>query len=216
MTRKEVAGNCPYFRQSPAFFMNRSNLKKPILFTIIGAGLIGAITAACILLSAPDTGIPDDAAYRERSEIDFDTVTIFDEEVPLHSSVNNDNLAEKAELQGMARHILELVNQHRAAAGLQPLTWDNDLENCAGVRAYECSQRFAHIRPDGSQWYTVNQQIMHGENLAYGYKTADAAVTAWMNSPSHRFNILYPDFRRCSIAIYKNGNVLYYAQEFRL
>lgn len=186
-----------------------------MLFPLIW-GLAGVIATVAILRLFPDKGIPDEAVYRDRSEIDFDTVTIFDEDVPLNSSVNNNNLEEKAAMQDMARHILELVNFHRANAGLSPLTWDNDLENCAAVRAYECSQSFSHTRPNGSQWYTVNQQIMHGENLAYGYKTADAAVTAWMNSPSHKFNILYPDFRRCAIAIYKIGNTFYYAQEFKL
>lgn len=122
----------------------------------------------------------------------------------------------ETEEQAMAGHILELVNQQRAAAGLQPLTWDSHLEDCATVRAVEASQRFGHTRPDGSQWYTIDPVGMNGENLAYGYKTAEAAVTAWMNSPTHAFNILYPDFKRCSIAIYKSGNVLYYAQEFGL
>lgn len=159
--------------------------------------------------------ISDDAVVRAYDTIDFDTETILDEEIPLGSSVNNSNAEEMAALRNLAQGALELVNQQRAQAGLGALAWDNDLEMAAAVRAAECAQLFSHTRPDGSDWYTVNPQIMHGENLAYGYNTANEVVTAWMNSPTHRDNIMYPEFTKCSIAVYKVGGVCYIAQEFR-
>lgn len=159
--------------------------------------------------------ISDDAVVRAYDTIDFDTVTILDEETPLGSSVNNADAAEMAALRNLAQGAFDLVNQQRAQAGLPALAWDNDLELAAAVRAAECAQSFSHTRPDGSDWYTVNAQIMHGENLAYGYNTANEVVTAWMNSPTHRDNIMYPEFTKCSIAIYKVGGVYYFAQEFR-
>ncbi len=181
--------------------------------------LVSLVTASvftgCSKQEDQVAAITDDAAVRDYDSIDFDTVTIMDEDVPLGSSVNNSDPEEQAMLQNMARTTLELVNQQRASAGLAALSWDNDLELAAAVRAAEQVQSFSHTRPNGTAWYTVNPQIMHGENLAYGYNSAQSVVTAWMNSPSHASNILYPTFTRCAIAIYKNGNTYYFAQEFR-
>ena len=159
--------------------------------------------------------ITEDAVVREYDSIDFDTVTIMDEEVPLGSSVNNTDAEEMAALRTMAVAAFEAANQQRVQAGLAALTWDADLEIAAAVRAAECVAAFSHTRPDGSDWYTVNPQIMHGENLAYGYDSASSVVAAWMNSPTHKDNILYPMFTKGAIAIYKNGSTYYFAQEFR-
>ena len=53
-----------------------------------------------------------------------------------------------------------------------------------------------------------------GENIA-GNSSNSSAVTAWMNSPTHRENILWPEFTRCAIAIYAADDGTYYwAQEF--
>ncbi len=190
-------------------------MKKKVLVGGLLLSLLASVFAGCGKNAQSEAAISDDAVVRDYESIDFDTVTIMDEEVPLGSSVNNANAEEQAMLQNMARTILDLVNQQRAAAGLAALTWDNDLEMAAAVRAAENVQLFSHTRPDGSDWYTVNPQIMHGENLAYGYNSAQEVVTAWMNSPTHAANILYPQFTRCSIAIYKNGSTYYFAQEFR-
>ena len=102
----------------------------------------------------------------------------------------------------------------RIAAGLPELTWDDSLEVCAQVRASEAAVSFSHTRPDGSDWYTVNSDLMWGENLAKGYKDASSLVSGWLNSPTHAANILSPEFTVCSIAVYEVGNKLYFAQEF--
>ena len=122
---------------------------------------------------------------------------------------------ERLRKMGMAMATFDLMNAQRTQAGLGALSWDSDLENAAAIRAFECSESFSHTRPDGSDWYTVNAQIMHGENLAYGYNSADSVMTAWMNSPTHKENIMYPSFTKCAIAIYKSGSTYYFAQEFR-
>ncbi len=44
------------------------------------------------------------------------------------------------------------------------------------------------------------------ENLARGYTTADATVTAWMASPGHRANVLDSTLRSVGVgAVYANG-----------
>ncbi len=82
---------------------------------------------------------------------------------------------------------------------------DNELEQvCGGTDpedAQECSQSFSHTRQGGKAWNTVNSKIQGGENLAFGFDTAGDDVAAWMNSPTHRDNILYDDFSQVSISI---------------
>lgn len=191
--------------------------KRGIIYCMTMVVFTAFLISGCAKSAADEatSGITEEAAAREYDSIDFDTVTIMDEEVPLGSSVNNADTEEMTALRTMAVTAFELANQQRTAAGLAALTWDADLENAAAVRAAECVQLFSHTRPDGSEWYTVNSQIMHGENLAFGYDSANSVVTAWMNSPSHKDNILYPSFTRGAIAIYKSGNTYYFAQEFR-
>lgn len=109
---------------------------------------------------------------------------------------------------------LEKVNAIRVANGLSEVRYDASLEQAANVRAQEASTSFSHTRPDGSAWYTVNDALMYGENLAEGYNSADEVVDAWMASPTHRANILSSQFTTCSFSTYTVNGTTYWAQEF--
>ena len=110
--------------------------------------------------------------------------------------------------------VIAKANEIRVANGLNPLRYDASLEATAAVRANELSVRFSHTRPDGSDWYTVNPDLMYGENLADGYNTADAVVNAWMASPEHKANILKPDFTTVAVSTSVKNGKTYWAQEF--
>lgn len=110
--------------------------------------------------------------------------------------------------------VIAKVNQIRVANGLNSLRYDASLEGAADVRANETTVRFSHTRPDGSDWYTVNPDLMYGENLADGYTTADAVVNAWMASPGHKANILKPDFTTVAVSTTVKDGKTYWAQEF--
>lgn len=110
----------------------------------------------------------------------------------------------------LSKAILKEINSYRKSNGLTELTWSEELEDCSRVRAEEITQKWSHTRPDGSDWYTVNEDIMWGENLAKGLGTGNDIVTAWKNSPSHNENLLNADFRYVAISI--NGS--YIACEF--
>lgn len=110
--------------------------------------------------------------------------------------------------------VIAKVNQIRVANGLNSLRYDASLEGAADVRANESTVRFSHTRPDGSDWYTVNPNLMYGENLADGYTTADAVVNAWMASPGHKANILKPDFTTVAVSTVVKDGKTYWAQEF--
>lgn len=110
--------------------------------------------------------------------------------------------------------VLEQVNRERKAIGLPELAWNDELAVAADVRAKEITVSFSHTRPDGSDWWTVNEKVVYGENLAKGYQSAEDVMKAWMESPEHKDNILYPGFREIGIAVYKSGGQWYWAQEF--
>ena len=115
---------------------------------------------------------------------------------------------------GNAQDAFAKVNEIRVANGLSPLTWNGQIENAAKVRANEIVSSFSHTRPDGSSWYTADESVLYGENLAQYYDGADEVVAAWMNSPSHKANILKPEFKSGAIAAIEVDGEVYWAEEF--
>jgi uncharacterized protein YkwD len=83
---------------------------------------------------------------------------------------------------------------------------------------------FDHNSPDGS---TPGQRITQtgyqwrtwGENIAYGYTTAEQVMQGWINSPGHRANILNKNFNEIGVGYFvakssgKNGTA-YWVQDF--
>ncbi|MDE7341222.1 MAG: CAP domain-containing protein [Lachnospiraceae bacterium] len=113
-----------------------------------------------------------------------------------------------------AGEVFTQVNQARAEIGLPELAWSDELAAAAEVRAQEIHQSFSHTRPDGNPWWTVNSEIIYGENIARGYQSADSVVTAWMESSDHKDNILYSGFQTIGVAVYNVDGKWYWAQEF--
>ncbi|MCL2114617.1 MAG: CAP domain-containing protein [Methanobrevibacter sp.] len=89
--------------------------------------------------------------------------------------------------------VLKLVNKERAANSLPPLKLDKELSSAAEIRCEEIKTVFSHTRPDGSRGIHISPKA-NGENLAAGQKSPKNVVSAWMESPGHRKNILNPSF----------------------
>ena len=102
-----------------------------------------------------------------------------------------------------AWRVLELVNNERAKAGLPGLVMDYDLCTVATGRAAETTVLFDHTRPNGESCFSCFPSVQGyiGENLAAGYRTPEAVVDGWMNSPGHRANILRKEFRSIGIGL---------------
>lgn len=116
--------------------------------------------------------------------------------------------------------ITELVNEHRAAAGLAPVTYSAKLSEAAQVRAVEIEKSFSHTRPDGRYFSSVFAEHgisyrYSGENIAWGQKSPEEVVTAWMNSAGHRANILNAQFTQLGVGYRQNARgVNYFTQLF--
>ncbi len=118
-----------------------------------------------------------------------------------------------------AQAVLAEVNTARAKNGLSALTLDANMNRAAAVRAAELAQSFSHTRPNGSRGLTALNEAgvsyrTAGENIASGQQTAQAVVSAWMNSSGHRANILSSSFGRMGVGQATIGGRTYWVQLF--
>lgn len=101
---------------------------------------------------------------------------------------------------GAAEEVVALVNEQRVEAGCPPLAIDARLVAAAQGHSEDMAHNdfFSHTGSDGSlPWDRMAAEGYNwsraAENIAAGYPTPEQAVTAWMNSPGHRNNILNCD-----------------------
>lgn len=118
-----------------------------------------------------------------------------------------------------AQAVLAEVNAARAQNGLSALTLDANMNRAAAVRATELAQSFSHTRPNGSRGLTALNEAgvsyrTAGENIASGQQSAQAVVSAWMNSSGHRANILSSLFGRMGVGQATIGRRTYWVQLF--
>ena len=129
----------------------------------------------------------------------------------------------EADDEELARQLLTLVNIERARVGVTPLTMSERLTVAA--EDYACTMAgedfFDHIHPatgdgPGARAAAVGYEFFAvGENLAGGQPTAAEAFDGWMSSPSHRYNLLSPEWKETGIGIRRGGSLrVYWVQEF--
>jgi len=99
--------------------------------------------------------------------------------------------------------LVALTNQDRATEGLAGVTEDALLNKAAQAAALDMAAKgyFAHVSPDGkTPWYWLDQvgysYSYAGENLAVNFTDSENVETAWMASPTHRANIMRPQYTR--------------------
>jgi hypothetical protein len=120
--------------------------------------------------------------------------------------------------------LIELTNQARIAQGLEPLAVSSKLTDAAQLKAMDMINQgyFAHTSPDGlSPWYWVSKAgykySAAGENLAKDFGESEYVYQAWMNSPSHKANILNKNYQDIGIAVLRgtiNGRETTVAVQF--
>ena len=117
------------------------------------------------------------------------------------------------------KQVVELVNEQRAAYGLNPLTLSSKLSDVARLKSQDMHDNnyFSHTSPtygspfDMMKTFGISYRTA-GENIAKGYATPQAVVTAWMNSEGHRANILNANYTTIGVGYVASGN--YWTQEF--
>jgi uncharacterized protein YkwD len=108
--------------------------------------------------------------------------------------------------------ILKYTNKERSLAGLNILSSNLLLDQIASLRADDLfdNQYFEHESPDGHSATDLTKTVGYdyvyiGENLALGnFDGEKGIVSAWMDSPGHRANILSDKYSELGVVI-KNG-----------
>lgn len=121
------------------------------------------------------------------------------------------------------QEMLDQVNALRAANGAGPLRSCPNLVRAAQVHtdAMAATGFFSHTGPDGSSYvgraeasgYTGWHAL--GENIASGFASVPAVMSAWWNSAGHRANLLEAAYTDVGFALsYAPDGTTYWAQEF--
>lgn len=116
--------------------------------------------------------------------------------------------------------VLKLVNLERKKAGLPQLVSSKSLDSAAKLKSEDMgiNNYFEHESPNYGSPFKMMDKLgikykAAGENIAKGYKTPEAVVKGWMDSPGHRANILNTHFSKMGIGIYF-GTSTYWTQLF--
>jgi hypothetical protein len=116
--------------------------------------------------------------------------------------------------------LFDATNRERAAAGLQPLKWDDALAAAARQHAQLMAHEnfLLHQLPGESP---LDQRVaqagakfaMVAENIAVGPNSGEIHE-GWMHSPGHRRNILNPELTAIGIATTRGTGGLFAVQDF--
>ena len=103
--------------------------------------------------------------------------------------------------------LVDLTNKDRSEAGYPELTVNPLLEQAAQLKADDMVEKsyFAHTSPEGvTPWFWFKQAGYNfryaGENLAVGFEDSTDVNEGWLNSPSHKANIVNSHFTEIGIA----------------
>jgi uncharacterized protein YkwD len=121
--------------------------------------------------------------------------------------------------------LVELTNNDRSSTGLATLTVNPTLTEIAQAKANDMAAKgyFAHTSPEGlTPWYWFKQGgykfSYAGENLAIDFSESPDVERAWMNSPTHRANVLGTQFSEIGVAVatgmYQGRATTFVVQEF--
>jgi hypothetical protein len=104
--------------------------------------------------------------------------------------------------------IVEMTNQTRAKEGLNTLKVNSELSAAAAAKADDMIKNgyFAHFSPTNvSPWFWIKQNGYNykyaGENLAMNFSETDQVINGWLNSPSHKANLLNSNYQDIGVAV---------------
>lgn len=124
------------------------------------------------------------------------------------AGVRSNVLGVQAELTPLT--LLDATNKERAQNGAAPLKQNAALNEAAQLKLNDMfnNQYWAHTSPSGiTPWYWLEasgyQYTGAGENLAKNFATSTGVISAWIVSPTHRENVLKPEYKDVGFAIAK-------------
>lgn len=129
-------------------------------------------------------------------------------------------------IDSLERQAFVLVNKKREESGLRDLEWSDQLESVARLHSDNMAeyQFFSHKGLD-SKYVSDRADAAHvgawrsiGENIAFmrGYSDpVKMAVDLWLDSPTHRRNMMDPNWRESAIGVgVATDGSIYFTQVF--
>jgi hypothetical protein len=121
--------------------------------------------------------------------------------------------------------LIDLTNESRIDNNQSPLLRNQKLERAAELKGQDMSNNeyFSHNSPSGiTPWHWFREAgynfLYAGENLAINFTDSSDVEKAWLNSPTHRANIMNAEFREIGMATvkgyYKDYPTIYIVQMF--
>lgn len=119
-----------------------------------------------------------------------------------------------------SERLFELCNQARVDKGLSPLVLDKNICKVANTRCNEQFSLLGHARPNGEKFYTAFYEhglrfSSYGENIVIIRNSVESfeqrALDLWLNSDSHRENLLNPKWKYGGISVLISEEGYYYA-----
>ena len=118
--------------------------------------------------------------------------------------------------------VITLVNKERTSRGLQSLKQNYQLCKIARYKSQDMVNKnyFSHTSPTYGSPFKMMEYFgirfsAAGENIAMGQPSPQSVMTAWMNSPGHRSNILSPAYTQIGVGAAKDSRgVIYWTQQF--
>ncbi|MBA2460485.1 MAG: CAP domain-containing protein [Actinobacteria bacterium] len=123
----------------------------------------------------------------------------------------------------LAAQAIQLVNAHRASLGLRQLAVSGALQASAVWKARHMAryQYMSHNDPAPPVARSAAQRMQDcgysaswGENIAYGYPTAQSVFDGWLASPGHRANIENPNWAAIGSGAASGSGYIFWAQAF--
>ena len=165
--------------------------------------------------SAPDTS-PDEKPELPDQIPDAPAPELPESSIPDHKP---DVDVPSSAVHAYEKKVVDLVNAQRAKNGLSPLTISEDLCVKARIKSRDMATNnyFSHNSPTYGSPFDMMKALgisyrSAGENIAMGYATPEAVVTAWMNSQGHRENILSTKYTSIGVGYIADGG--YWTQWF--
>lgn len=132
------------------------------------------------------------------------------------------NIPAASSLKSYEDEVTRLINLERTKRGLPALTTNWQLARVARYKSQDMIDKnyFSHTSPTYGSPFTMMQNFglrfsAAAENIAYGQRTPQEVVTAWMNSPGHRANILSASCTQTGVGAAKKANgTIYWTQMF--
>lgn len=106
------------------------------------------------------------------------------------------------------KNIITLTNVERSKTGAGDLYENTLLDKAANDKLSDMFSKnyWDHTGPNGeTAWKFIEKEnyryLLAGENLARGFSRSEEVIDAWMDSPTHRENILNDKFQEIGVAV---------------